>query len=310
MEKLETDFAQFIRQRAEQLAPGLDWEKPDWLKPPGQGLALRQGHGPAQALTNTFLPMVATNELADDAATNSAGGIPYRPLTPSVGGSAKAVTDSPEQWAAKHPTNFYALTETAERLLEQKKFEQAKAPLQKLVELYPTQKGSDCAWAMLASVHRTLGETNSERQVLARFAEQDDEAIDAYARLMELGAAAQDWPAVSENARRYLAVNPLVTQPYRSLAQASEHTSDSPTAILSYRALLQLNPLDPAEVHFRLAQLLHRNGDPEAKRHVLQALEEAPRYRAALRLLLEIKHDSPQTKSDTGTTVAASAASP
>jgi len=33
---------------------------------------------------------------------------------------------------------------------------------------------------------------------------------------------------------------------------------------------------------------LHRAGDPAAKRHLLLALEEAPRFREALRLLLEM----------------------
>jgi hypothetical protein len=41
-------------------------------------------------------------------------------------------------------------------------------------------------------------------------------------------------------------------------------------------------------VHFELAQLLHRTQDPEARRQVLLALEDAPRYRDALALLLEI----------------------
>jgi hypothetical protein len=35
------------------------------------------------------------------------------------------------------------------------------------------------------------------------------------------------------------------------------------------------------------------NNDPAAKRHVLQALEEAPRYREAHRLLLELAHANP-----------------
>jgi hypothetical protein len=58
--------------------------------------------------------------------------------------------------------------------------------------------------------------------------------------------------------------------------------------------LLELDPPDIAETHFRLAELLHTVGDPSARRHVLQALEEAPRYPAALRLLLEINSQSPQ----------------
>ena len=41
-------------------------------------------------------------------------------------------------------------------------------------------------------------------------------------------------------------------------------------------------------------------GIPEARRQVLQALEDAPRYRAALQLLLEINGESPQAKAGAG----------
>jgi tetratricopeptide (TPR) repeat protein len=67
-------------------------------------------------------------------------------------------------------------------------------------------------------------------------------------------------------------------------------------AIQAYRVLLQLDPPDPAEAHYRLAVLLHRQGDPGAKRQVLQALEEAPRFRDALRLLLQINKENAQPK--------------
>ena len=100
-----------------------------------------------------------------------------------------------------------------------------------------------------------------------------------------------------ENALRYLAVNPLTPAPYRFLAQACEELKDAQPAIDTYRSLVELDPTDPAEVHFHLAQLLHGLGDPTARRHVLQALEEAPRYRAALQLLLKINAESPQSKS-------------
>jgi hypothetical protein len=52
--------------------------------------------------------------------------------------------------------------------------------------------------------------------------------------------------------------------------------------------LLVLDPSDPAEAHYRLARLLQQAGDPQAKRHVLQALEEAPRFREAHQLLLQL----------------------
>jgi len=175
-----------------------------------------------------------------------------------------------------------------EQLLEQKQWPAAKTVLQRLVELYPGSTGPDSAYGLLALAHRALGETNAEREVLSQLAERDDEAIDAYLRLMVLGAEAQDWPSVEKNARRYLAVNPLVAPPYRYLAQASEKTREPQLGIRSYQSLLQLDPPDLAEAHFHLAQLLHQTGDPAANRHVLQALEEAPRYREALRLLLQL----------------------
>src|SRR5262249_3258682 len=134
-----------------------------------------------------------------------------------------------------------------------------------------------------------------------RFAALDKEASDAYLRLMELDMAAQDWSAVLQNAQRYLAVNPLVAPPYRYLAQASEAAGDLPRAATAYRAMRDLDPSDPAETHFRLAKILHRRGDPDARRQVLQALEEAPRYRDALQLLLEIERGLPQSKLDSVT---------
>ncbi len=106
---------------------------------------------------------------------------------------------------------------------------------------------------------------------------------------MEIAAIKKDWGVVATNAERYLAVNPLVPLPYRFLAQASEAGGQARTAIDAYETMLLLDPPDPAEAHFRLGRLLREAGDPKAKRHVLQALEDAPRFRDAQRLLLEIR---------------------
>jgi tetratricopeptide (TPR) repeat protein len=160
--------------------------------------------------------------------------------------------------------------------------------LQTLVTHYPDQSGGNNAYAMLAAVHRGLNETAAERVALEQWAAREADAVDAYLRLMELAEQAQDWKVVAQNAERYLAVNPLVPSPYRFLAAASEALGETRPAIGAYQKLLRLDPADPADVHFRLARLLHSNNDPAAKRQVLQALEEAPRFRAAHRLLLEL----------------------
>jgi predicted Zn-dependent protease len=193
-----------------------------------------------------------------------------------------------ETWGKSHPTNFYVLTRQAREEVEAGRWAEARAILDRLAEACPEFTGPESPWRQLAQVHRALGDPEAERAALARLAERDDEATDVYQRLCELAATAGDWPAVVLNAERFLAVDPLVPVPYRFLAQAAEATGSPSEAAVALRALLQLDPPNPAEIHFRLARQLHRLEDPDARRQVLLALEEAPRYREALRLLLEL----------------------
>jgi cytochrome c-type biogenesis protein CcmH/NrfG len=283
---LEKDFTAFVRQRAEQLAPGLDWEKPK--------------------LEDLISGKASPGLLSEAQAAQSAGSnvVPKR-----KGRSSAKSSDNPENsvdgsdeggltsWITKHPTNYYSLMEQAKAAIARKAFDTAKPPLERLIELYPTQTGPESAYALLAAADRLLGETNAERQVLTRFAQQDDEAKDAYLRLAELGVADGNWPDVVENVHRCFEVDPLSAAPYQLLARASKHTGDSAQAIEANRALLQMDPSNPAQVHFELAEALHRTGDPAAERQVIQALEEAPRFQAALKLLLEISTSTTQTKS-------------
>jgi hypothetical protein len=257
MAKFETDFAAFAKERARKLGPGLDWEKPKSMK-----VAAGKTRQPGQ----TTVPPPA----------------PRLPVTKDHTETVSAKAADPNS------TNYWVLLQNASRLIENKNWSEAKKPLQALIQLYPTQTGSQSAYAMLAAAHRGLNETDQERESLATLASLDSEATDAYMRLMELGETARDWTTVTENANRFLAVNPLLPQPHRYLARASEELGKGPEAIDSYRRLLLLDPPDPADVHFRLARLLRKAGNPEAKRHVIQALEEAPRFREAHRLLLEI----------------------
>ncbi len=196
--------------------------------------------------------------------------------------------DSDEDEDGAESKNFYVLTRVAKKLIAQKKHQEAKAPLEKLMQFFPGNTGPDNCYALLAAAHRGLNETKDERIVLTTLAALEADDLDTYARLIELSAQIQDWGAVATNAQRYLAVNPLVALPYGHLAEASEKLNDLDMAIDASRTLLRLDPPDPAGTHFRLARLLHRTGHPGAKRHLLQALEEAPRYREAHKLLLEM----------------------
>lgn len=198
-------------------------------------------------------------------------------------------TNSLAHWLDEHPNSFKALVWQAHSLMAKEKWEQAKQPLQRMIELYPEQTAQDNAYSLLAQVHRKLGETEEEKQVLNQLATLSADAVTAYARLMEIGMDQQDWQQVLDNGERYLAVNPLVGQIHWCMGQAHETLGQADQAIGAYQTLLHLEPGDPAEVNFRLAQLFQDQDPVTAKRHLLEALTDAPRYRAAHQLLLKLR---------------------
>ena len=211
----------------------------------------------------------------------------------------KATAEMLAAWNKEHPNSVTGLLLWAQRLGDAGQWEKAKVPLKGLLGIYPGA-GAEAAYLLLAKAHRELGETDGERHVLEKLAGVDSSAVDVYLRLMELYAAAEDWKGLALNARRLSAVNPMLRPAHRHLARAAEKLGDSDRAITAYLSLLKLDPIDPVEAHFRLARLLKANGQTGlARRHVLKALEEAPRFRAAQKLLLEIV-DRPEDSAPVG----------
>ena len=83
---------------------------------------------------------------------------------------------------------------------------------------------------------------------------------------------------------------------------AHEELGQNEQAIDSYRRLLLLDPPDPADVNYRLAKLFQDKEPGTAKRYVLEALADAPRFLQAHRLLLKIINDTRSDSSESGFT--------
>ena len=193
------------------------------------------------------------------------------------------------EWLTKQPNNFEGLRRYAGQLIEQSRWADAQPVLEKMIELCPDYVGSGNPYEPLAAIYRRSGDAPRERAALENVASRKGDAADAFLRLMELAQSADDSEAVLLNADRMLATNPLVPAPHRYLGEAAERLGKTDRAIAAYRALLEMDPADPAEMHFRLARNLHQAGaSQEAQRQVLMALEEAPRFQDAHRLLLSI----------------------
>jgi tetratricopeptide (TPR) repeat protein len=206
---------------------------------------------------------------------------------------AKPEPQAVQRWLDKHPGSVWALYRQAQALIDAQKWREAKAPLERLIALDPEQRGADNAYLLLALAHRKLDETAEERKVLDRVAALSSDAQVAFLRSMELAAAAGDWQAAAVSAERVLAVRPMTANAYRSLGRALEERGATDKqaaegAVAAFRNVLRLEPADPADVHLRLARLLRRRDPKAARRHVVDALAEAPRFREAQRLLLEL----------------------
>ena len=237
IDKLDAAFEQWLKGKANELAAGVDWEKP---------------------------------EIDLDA------------------GSAAM-----REWNEKHPSSFWGLLGEGRALIAERKWKEAVAPLEKAAKLYPTYGEAGGPYLLLAAAHREMGDAAAERAMLEKHLALDDDAIEPRLRLMEVAAAAQDWKAVRRVAEETLAVNPLVPPPHRYLAKAAAALGERAPAIEAHRTLLMLDPLDRADHHYQLAKLLVEDKKlPEARAEVVRALEEAPRFREAHKLLLKIVAES------------------
>ncbi|MCP4261838.1 MAG: tetratricopeptide repeat protein [Planctomycetes bacterium] len=196
------------------------------------------------------------------------------------------------QWLTKHPNSFWALTLSANNLLEDENWEQAQIPLKKLISLYPNYTGEGNAYSLLAKIYRKLDETKQERMMLTKLGMISANAVEAYGRLMEIAMEQKDWRAVLDNGNKYLAVFPMLRTVHLQIGRANEELGQNEQAIDSYRRLLLLDPSDPSDVNYRLAKLYQDRDPVTAKRYVLEALADAPRFRQAHRLLLKIISDT------------------
>ena len=191
-------------------------------------------------------------------------------------------------WLEANPNNIWALNTTCANLVEEEKFLEAIPLLERSIRLHSRQRGGGSPYGMLARAHRELGQAEDELAVLEQWAAIEDAATKLYGRLMEIHAERENWEAVDRLAKRFFSANPLSPIGHRFMALTAQQTGNTAATIRPLKRLLLLDPADPVDLHFRLATALAGPSPLEAKRHVLQALEDAPRFRAAQKLLTRL----------------------
>jgi cellulose synthase operon protein C len=159
-------------------------------------------------------------------------------------------------------------------------------------QLYPEYVGDANAYEILADAHLAKGEKKAAAAVLLDYKKmggQNPSILKTLASLQtELGEAND--AAITLDRINY--IYPVRDEELHHklgdlwLAQANYFG-----AIREYTAVVALNPLDKAGAQFNLAQAYFASGQREkAEETVLLALEAAPGFRPAQKLLLQIKH--------------------
>lgn len=192
-----------------------------------------------------------------------------------------------QEFNRQNPDNIPGMMFEAQALVQAEDYDAAVPVLERVLKLAP-DVADDARW-LLARCHRQLGNPEREQEMLRQVSARDADSASALTRLLEIVSEQEDWQQIIHYADRLVALNPLIALPHEQLAKAGEATQDLPLTAKALEALTRLQPVDPADIHFRLAAAMEKMGDvAKARRHVLLALDQAPRYRDAHRLLLKL----------------------
>ena len=195
-------------------------------------------------------------------------------------------------WNARHPDNWFGLRAEAGLLIQNENFDEAEPLAKRLAVLWPEYRAADNAWALQALIARSRGDVDGEIEMLIRSTAVLTTDTASLRRLLPLLAERQRWDDVVKFAWKLLAVDPIDKSGCELLAQAFEEKADFVGAARALRQLTLLDPVDPAGTRLRYAIALKNTGDRKnARRQLLECLEEAPRYEDAHKMLLELASD-------------------
>ena len=203
-----------------------------------------------------------------------------------------------QQWEKDHPGSYILQNIKVQRLIQLEKWSEALDEAKKLEELYPTDTSENGCLELLATIARKLQDEELEQQTLKKIVDLSPDNVPALVRLIDMAREKEEWESVLDLSERLLAVQPLITTGHEGVAEAARISGHPESAIDALRALKEMEPLDPASLHYQLADSLYTlNSIEEARREVLLALEYSPRYRQAQKLLVKI-HESLHPKAD------------
>jgi tetratricopeptide (TPR) repeat protein len=160
-------------------------------------------------------------------------------------------------------------------------------------EIYPDYVGKGNVWVPLHDAYVAMGRNEAAVEALTTWYEYGGYAPDMLHQLAHRLRDNGDTGKAIEVLESINWVQPNNIDLHEKLGQDYYETNNFEGALREFKSLLGLNPHDKSVVYLNIARTYQQLGEIRlAKRNVLQALEQAPFFREAQDLLVELTGDS------------------
>jgi tetratricopeptide (TPR) repeat protein len=164
-------------------------------------------------------------------------------------------------------------------------------------DVYADYVEAGSVYEALAQAYEAQNDKAKAMDQLKRYAEVGGRSPDTLKHLADLEIGAGDKRAAARTLQRLNYIYLRDDQAHQKLGDLDEELGNPGGAVLEYQAVLAGKPVDPAGAHFQLAKALQSaKRTAEAKEEVFSALEVAPEYKPAQKLLLELNSKDSNVK--------------
>jgi len=175
---------------------------------------------------------------------------------------------------------------------QQKQFDAVLAQGPGVLALYPEYVDTSNVYELMADADKAKGDKAAETATLLAYERAGGESPNLLKRLASLQEDAGKQEEATATLEQLIYIYPVhdddLHRRLGDLLLAQKHYDG---AIREYRALVASNPVDKAGAQYELAQAYFAaNEKDKAEESVLAALETAPGYRPAQKLLLQLQH--------------------
>jgi tetratricopeptide (TPR) repeat protein len=196
--------------------------------------------------------------------------------------------------------HFNTWREKLKALFEAARQKQFDAVLQQgpaVIAMYPEFVGDANAYELIADAAQMRGDAKTEASMLTAYMHQGGQNPALLKRLAGLQEKAGQHGEAAATLERVNYIYPVKDEDlHRQLGDLLFAQKQFAGAVREYNAVVASQPIDKAGAQFKLAQAYLAAGKKDkAQESVLAALETAPGYRPAQKLLLELQEPSPKT---------------